>query len=150
VVPVIGLSDQTHLTYFSGDKKAWPVYVTIGKILSWMRNSPTKMPILGLALLSVPPKLSHESVHTNKIQRQMNADALLAVLDLILALLQEMVKDSAVMDYADRKIHLCVPILSAWIADHAEHTTLHGISSKSYPQCEVLATEVGQDPRKHI
>ena len=85
VVPVIGLWDPTQITNFSGDKKAWLLYVTIGNILSRTRNSPTKMPILLLALLPVPPKLSHESVRADEIQRQMNADALEAVFDLSLA-----------------------------------------------------------------
>ena len=51
------------------------------------------------------------------------------------------------MDRADGKPRLCFPILSAWIGDHAEHTIFNGISSKSCPQCEVPATELGQDPR---
>ena len=103
VVPVIGLSDQTQLTNFSGDKKAWPVYMTIGNILSRTQNSPTNMPILLLALLPVPPKLIYESVRADEIQRQMNADALQAVFDLILAPLQEIANDGAVMDCLDGK-----------------------------------------------
>ena len=147
VVPVIGLSDQTQLTNFSGDKKACLVYVTIGNILSRTRNSPRKMPILLLALLPVPPKLSHESVRAEEIQRQMNADALQAVFNLILAPLQEIANDGAVMDCADGKMRLCFPILSAWIAEHAKHTILNGISSKPCPQYEVPATELGHEPR---
>jgi len=85
VVPIIGLSDQTHLTNFSGDKKAWPVYMTIGNILSRTRSSPAKMPILLLALLPVPPKFTGESACANEAQRQTNADVLRAVFDLVLA-----------------------------------------------------------------
>ena len=124
-----------------------PVYVTIGNILSQTQNSPTKMPILLLALLPVPPKLSHESVCAEEIQRRMNADALQAVFDLILAPLQEIANDGAVMDCADGKTGLYFTILSAWIANHAEYTILNGISSKSCPQCEIPATELGQDPQ---
>ena len=105
------------------------------------------MPILLLALLPVPPKLSHESVRADEIQRQMNPDALQAVFDLILAPLQEIANDSPVMNCADGKTRLCFPILSAWIADHAEHTIWNGISSNSCPQCEVPATELGQGLR---
>ena len=105
------------------------------------------MPILLLALLPVLPKLSHESVRADEIQRQMNADALQAVFDLILVPLQEIANDGAVMDCADGKTRLCFPILSTWIADHAEHTILNGMSSKSCSQCEVPATELGQDPQ---
>ena len=52
------------------------------------------------------------------------------------------------MDCADGKTHMCVLILSAWIADHAEHAALHGIDSKSCPQCEVLYKELGKNPWK--
>ena len=121
--------------------------MTIGNILSGTRNSPTKMPILLLALLPVPPKLSHESVCADKIQRPMNANSLQAVFDLILAPLQEIANDGTMMDCADGKTCLCFPILSTWIGDHAEHTILNGISSNSCPQCEVPVTELGQNPR---
>ena len=52
------------------------------------------------------------------------------------------------MDCANGKTRLCFPILSAWIADHAEHAALHGIGSKSCPMCEVPSKELGGDPRK--
>ena len=64
------------------------------------------MPVLLLALLPVPPKLSHESVRADEIHREMNTDALQAVLDLILDPLQEIANDGAVMDCADRKTRL--------------------------------------------
>ncbi|KAI6030139.1 hypothetical protein EDC04DRAFT_2869048 [Pisolithus marmoratus] len=32
IVPIILLLDKTSLSVFSGDKKAWPVYLTIGNI----------------------------------------------------------------------------------------------------------------------
>jgi len=105
------------------------------------------MPILLLALLPVLPKLSHESVRADEIQWQMKANALQAVFNLILAPLQEIAEDGAVMDCADGKMPLCFPILSAWIADHVEHTILHRIASNSCPKCEVPATELGQDPQ---
>jgi len=88
------------------------------------------MPILLLALLPVPPKLTGDSGHTDEAQRKSNVNALRAVFDLVLAPLHEVVQEGTVMDCADGKTRLCFPILSAWIADHAEHATLHGIRSK--------------------
>jgi len=96
----------------------------------------------------VPPKLMGNSGRTDKAQRKTNADALWAVFDLVLALLQEVVQEGKVMDCADGKTRLCFPILLAWIADHAEHAALHGIGSKSYPKCEVPSKELGGNPRK--
>jgi len=136
-VPIIELSDQTHLTTFSGDKKAWPVYMTIGNILSKTRSSPAKMPILLLALLPVLPKFTAESAHANQAQRQTNANILWAVFDLVPALLQEVAREGTVMDCAVGKTRLCFPILSAWIADHAAHAALQEIGSKSCPKCQV-------------
>ena len=52
------------------------------------------------------------------------------------------------MDGADGKECLYFPILSASIADHAEHAALHGIGSKSCSMCEVPSKELGGDPRK--
>ena len=65
VVPIIGISDQTNLTNFSGDKKAWLVYLTIGNLPSAQRNSPGSMAVL-LTLLLVPPKL----LKTSKADRR--------------------------------------------------------------------------------
>jgi len=50
------------------------------------------------------------------------------------------------MDCADGKTRCSFPILSAWIADHAEHATLHGIGSKSCPKCQVPCKELGGNP----
>jgi len=148
VVPIIGLSDQTHLTNFSGDKKAWPVYMRIGNILVWTRNSPAKMPILLLAFLPVPRRLTGESAHANEPQMQTNAHTLWGVLDLVLAPLQPVAQEGTVIDCADGKTRLCFPILSVWIADHDEHAALQGIGSKSCSKCEVQGEELGGDPRR--
>jgi len=98
VVLIIRLSDLTHLTNLSGDKKAWPVYVTIGNILSRTRNSPVKMPVLLLALLPVPQKLTGESTHVDEAQRQINVDALRAVFDLVFPPLQQVAQEYMVID----------------------------------------------------
>ena len=106
------------------------------------------MPVLLLALLPVPPKLAGESTQADEAQRQINADALRAVFDLVLTSLQYVSQEGMVMDCADGKTRLCFPILSAWIADHAEHTSLHGIGSKSCPKCEVPCDKLGGCPRE--
>jgi len=122
--------------------------MTIGNILSRTRTSPAKMPILLLGLLPVPPKFTGESARANEAQRKTNADTLRAVFDLVLAPLQPVAQEGTVMDCADGKIRLCFPILSAWIADHAEHAALQGIGSKSCSNCKVPCEELGGDPRR--
>ncbi|KAL0630996.1 hypothetical protein Q9L58_010149 [Maublancomyces gigas] len=58
---------ETHNTLPEGatvvpiDKKAWPVYITIGNIKAAICNKPSNGAILLLALLPVPPKLEKET-----------------------------------------------------------------------------------------
>jgi len=108
------------------------------------------MPILLLELLPLPPKFTGESAHwhANEAQPQTNADVLRAVFDLVLAPLQQVAREGTVMDCVDGKTRLCFPILSACIADHAEHAALQGIGSKSCPKCKVPCEELGGDPRR--
>ena len=138
------MSDQTHLTNFSSDKKAWPVYITLGNLPSGRRNSPASMAVLLLALLPIPPKLSKSS-KANVHQRQINADTLRDVFELIFAPLQDPARDGVPMDCADGKVRTCFPILAAWIADHMENVTLHGIKSNVCPTCEVPTRELGSN-----
>ena len=107
------------------------------------------MPILLLAFVPVPPKLTGDSGRADEARRKTNnPDALRAVFDLVLAPLQEVFQEGTDMDCADGKTRLCFPILSACIADHAEHAALHGIGSMSCPKCEVPSKELGVNPRK--
>jgi len=106
------------------------------------------MSVLLVALLPVPPKLTGESSRADETQQQINADSLWAVFDLVLAPLHKPSPKGIVMDCADGKTHRRFPILSAWIADHAEHMTLHGIGSKSCPKCAVPWKELGRNPRE--
>jgi len=92
VVPIIGLFNQTNLITFLEDKKAWPIYVTIGNICSWTSNSSVKIPVLVLALLPVSPKLTGESTCVDEAQWQIYVDSLWTVFELVFALLQQLVQ----------------------------------------------------------
>jgi len=136
------MSDQTHLTNFSVDKKAWPVYFMLGNLPSSRRNSPTSMAVLLLALLPIPPKLSKSS-KADQHQRQIKADTLRDVFELIFAPLQDLAHDGLPIDCAEGKLRRCFPILAAWIADHMDNVALHGIKSNVCPRCEVPAVKLG-------
>ena len=41
IAPLILSSDKTQLTQFQGDKKAWPVYLTIGNLSKEIRRQPS-------------------------------------------------------------------------------------------------------------
>jgi len=136
------MSDQTNLTTFSGDKKAWPVYITIGNLASARHNSPGSMAVLLLPLLPILPKLSKSS-KADQCQRKINADTLQDVFELIFVPLQDVAHTGIAIDYANRKVRQRFPILSAWIADHMENVALHGLKTNACPKCKVPTHKLG-------
>ena len=145
LVPVIGMSDQTHLTNFSGDKKAWPVYLTIGNIRSKTRNSPSKMAVILVALLPVPPKFASKKAKIRSTQRITNDEILEGVFSLIFEPLEAIAKFGKEMNCSDGMVRQCFLVLAAWIADHVENEILHGLKRMSCVVCEVPVERLGSN-----
>jgi hypothetical protein len=69
---MIFMSDGTHLSNFAGRKKEQPVYMTIGKLSSKIRQMPSTHTVVMVTLLpspnnnwNIPPKLPNEQRQTN-------------------------------------------------------------------------------------
>jgi len=56
IVHVICTSDKTHLTNFSDDLQAWPLYLTIGNIRKDIRHIPKNHVCILDGLIPCPPK----------------------------------------------------------------------------------------------
>jgi len=110
--PIIGLSDQTHLTNFSRDKKPWPVYMTISNIISRAKSSPPKGPSLLLPLLLVPLNFTDELACANEASQQPNSNVLYDVFNLVLVLLQQVALAGTVIECAISKN---MPLFSEFI-----------------------------------
>jgi len=106
------------------------------------------MAVLLLALLPVPPKLS-KSTKGDKYPRQVNADTRQDLFKFIFAPLQHAALDGVPIDCADWKVRRCFPILSAWVADHMENVTPHGLKSNVCPTGEVPAGELGTNIKNY-
>jgi len=142
------MSDQTHLSNFSGDNKPCPVSITLGNLPSARRTSPRSMAVRLLALLPVPPKLS-KSTKAEQYQRQVNADTLQEIFEFIFVPPQHTALDGVPIDCAEGKVQRCFPILSACVADHMENVTLHGLKGNACPTCEVPAGELATNIRNY-
>ncbi|KAA8910111.1 hypothetical protein FN846DRAFT_757959, partial [Sphaerosporella brunnea] len=51
IVPLIFYPDATHPTNFSGDGKAWPLYLTIRNLPAAIRNKDTMQAVILVGLL---------------------------------------------------------------------------------------------------
>jgi hypothetical protein len=146
VVPIICASDGTHLTNLSGDKKACPIYLTIGNIKSSVRSKPTGHSLILLGLLPVPPKFGNDSLANSTLRRQSQM-ALHRALGEIFQSIWECSQEGELIASADGYEHLCFLVLSGWIADHPQHANLQNISTSSCPRCEVDFHSLGSTRR---
>ncbi|KAF8252846.1 hypothetical protein K440DRAFT_503906, partial [Wilcoxina mikolae CBS 423.85] len=79
VIPVILSSDKTMLSTLSGDKYAWPVYLSIGNLSKVKRRSVKSN---GLILIGLLPKCPKDpKSHTIKIAYQESMATMLRPLD---------------------------------------------------------------------
>ena len=74
-----------------------------------------------------------------------NSEVLESVFSLIFEPLEAIAKLGKEMNCADGKVRQCFPVLAAWIADHAENETLHGLKRMSCPKCEAPLERLGTD-----
>ncbi|KAH8145068.1 uncharacterized protein LAJ45_10191 [Morchella importuna] len=133
-------------TQVCGDKKAWPIYLTIGNIKSSVRSKPTGHSLILLGLLPVPPKLGKNSLANSALRRQSQM-ALHRALGEIFQSIRECSQEGELIACADGYERLCFPVLSGWIADQPEHSNLQNISTSSCPRCEVEFHSLGSTRR---
>jgi hypothetical protein len=131
VVPIILGSDATHLTQFSGGKKAWPLYLTIGNIPSRVRTKPSLCAVMLLALLPVSASIVA------------NRPAIHRILVNILSPLNQFGSEGLWITCADLLDRICYPRLVGWIADHKENCLLYHIKNNLCPVCEISHGELG-------
>ena len=128
--PLILMSDGTHLSNFAGDRKEWPVYMTIGNLCSKIHQTPSMHSVVMVTLLQIP--IMNHNIHQKRQdeQRQTNREVLNEVLRRVLQPITLRQHPSAKGGYynvlcADGNFRHCKPVLAAWFADCPEYSDLH-------------------------
>ncbi|KAF8587779.1 hypothetical protein K439DRAFT_1652178 [Ramaria rubella] len=124
ILPVIMASDKTHLSQFSGDKCAWPVYITIGNIAKSIRR---KMSLWGSIQLGYIP-VSKLTCFSKPLRSVMGHCA-----------------NGVSMTCADGGIHQVFPILAAYVADFPEQALVACCWENWCPSCMCYPKDRG-DP----
>ena len=138
VVPLLFGSDKTHLTNFSGDKAAWPLYMTLGNIKKEIRRQSSKRAWVLVALLPIPPKHPesgeiHTTWHT----------AIEKVLEPIKFV--DLSGPGYSWNCCDGQVRRCYPVVAAWIADYMEYVVLGRLISGFCPVCEIPKDAMGHE-----
>jgi len=127
-VPVICASDKTHLTKFSGDQHAWPLYITIGNIRKDIRRTPNRSPCILVALIPCPPK-GAQNIH----------DAWHSAVRTVLSPLRnlDITGPGLTWNCADGFQRSCYRLLAAWVGDYPELVMIAQVSYGTCLMCEI-------------
>jgi len=127
-VPVICASNNTHLTNFSDDQHAWPLYLTIGNIRNNIHRTPKKRAWILVGLIPCPPK------GAKNIEEACNS-AFGTVLSQLRHL--DITGPGLKWDCADGFQRQCYPLLAAWVGDYPDQVMVAQVSYGSCPMCEI-------------
>ena len=124
------MSNGTHLSNFAGNKKVWPVYMTIGHQSLKIRLMPSMHTIVMVALLPIP--IMNHNIPPKGLdeQRQRNRGVLDKALRRVLQPRTIEQNPDAESGYynilrADGNCSHCKLILAAWMADSPEYSNRH-------------------------
>jgi hypothetical protein len=116
------MSDGTQLSNFAGDKKEWPVYMTIGNLSSKISPTPSTHIVVMVALLPIPIKNRNIPQKRLDEQRKTKREVLNQVHRRLLQPLTFKQNPSAGSGYynvscAEGNVRRCQPVLAAWLAE---------------------------------
>ncbi|KAF8602511.1 hypothetical protein BDV93DRAFT_403753, partial [Ceratobasidium sp. AG-I] len=125
-------SDETTLSNFSGDKKAHPVYFSIGNLPKQLRRQISKWAMVLIGYLPVP-KLDCET--NKKTQRQTKRNLFHRYMEELLAPLVEASKVGVEVLCSDRGMRCIYLLLAAYIADYLEQCKIACTKQTYCPLC---------------
>ncbi|KAF8248601.1 hypothetical protein K440DRAFT_546982, partial [Wilcoxina mikolae CBS 423.85] len=128
VIPVILGSDKTMHSTLSGDKSAWPVYLSIGNLSKAKRRSVKSN---GLILIGLLPRCPNgPKTHTINIAYQESMATMLRPLE-------EPAKSGMKVLCADGRTRHAYPQIASFLADYPEQCNITGIKYGWGPRCEI-------------
>lgn len=149
IVPVVIATDKTQLTQFSGNKAAYPVYLTIGNIPKSLRRKPSAHTTILIAYLSVD-KIDRKRM-SDQEQRSRTQRVFHESMRLVLEPLIDAGKKGVEMVSSDGAVRDVFPLLTCYVADYPEQClvtcTKYGTCPKCQSQADQLQEVTAAEPR---
>lgn len=140
IAPVILASDETQLSTFSGDKAAYPVYLTIGNIAKHVRRQPSRRATVLVAYIPLPDLACCSKATRSDQYAQVYHTALTYLLEPMVSA----GKTGTKMVCPDGHQRYVFPILSALVCDHPERCKAACCPQNTCPQGDVNPKQRGQ------
>ncbi|KAG8919877.1 hypothetical protein FRC02_001306 [Tulasnella sp. 418] len=139
VVPVIIATDKTALTNFSGDKVAYPVYLTIGNASKSVRGQPSQFVTVVIGYLPVPSL----ACCSDDIRSLRTYQLFHTCMKKIMEPLERCGREGKKMACADRNIRNVFTIVAAHMADAPEQCLIACCQENHCPRCLVPPDQRG-------
>ncbi|KAF8181570.1 hypothetical protein BJ912DRAFT_1023540 [Pholiota molesta] len=144
VAPVIAATDKTLLTKLSGNKSAYPLYLTIGNLPKAIRRKPSKNGCILIGYLSVDkPNRSQlsELEYCSRVQRLFHES-----MRIILEPLKKAGVDGVLMESSNGDVRRVHPILTCYVADYPEQCLVTCSKYGTCPKC-LCSSDHLQNPK---
>lgn len=143
IAPVILATDKTQLTQFSGNKCAYPVYLTLGNIPRAIRRKPSEHACILIGYLPVS-KVDKQGL--TKRERKARMQKLFHMtMRLILKPLVKAGKEGVNVTGGDGCVRRVYPILASYVADYPEQCLVTCSKYGTCPKCQCPADKLEAD-----
>lgn len=140
-MPLILSTDQTCLTNFSGNKKAWPVYLTIGNIPKATRRCVSTR---ATVLIGYLPVSKYKCCTPGDARQRADHWLFHTCMSKIVKSLETAGSEGVEVECSDGWVRRCFPVLGAYVADQPEQCLIACCKQNTCYACKAKPNERGQ------